>query len=99
MAILICIENQLTLLTVNKVEHRLRKGVGYHFDLTIVGILAGFCGLFGMPWFCAAPVRSIQHIQALSVFSKKNAPGEKPQLLRVYEQRVTNIVIHTLIGT
>ena len=64
----------------------------------IVGILAGLCGLFGMPWFCAASVRSIQHVQALSVFSRKNAPGEKPQLLRVYEQRVTNTVVHLLIG-
>ncbi len=90
-------ENQLTLLLVNKHEHNLVKGVGYHFDLLIVGIFAGVCGVFGLPWVCAAPVRSIQHLQALSRYSTKTAPGENPKLEGVYEQRVTNIAVHTLI--
>lgn len=94
---LIFIENQLTLLLVNKHEHKLRKGVGYHFDLVIVGCLAGVCGIMGLPWHCAASVRSVQHLQALSIFSRRNAPGEKPKLEGIYEQRVTNIAVHFLI--
>ena len=63
LAILIFIENQLTVLVVNKPEHKLKKEVGYHFDLLIVAVLAGVCGLFGMPWMSAASIRSVQHIQ------------------------------------
>ena len=74
------------------------KPVGYHWDLFIVGILSGLFGLLGVPWICAASVRSYQHLQALSVFTKHNAPGEKPKLVKVHEQRVTNIVIHCLIS-
>ena len=87
----------MTLLLVNKHEHKLCKGVGYHFDLVIVGCLAGVCCIMGLPWHCAAPVRSIQHLQALSIFSRRNAPGEKPKLEGIYEQRVTNIAVHFLI--
>ncbi len=98
MGILIFVENQLTVLHVNKPEHKLKKEVGYHFDLVMVGVLAAICGLFGMPWMSAASVRSLQHLQALSVFSKRNAPGEKPKLEFVHEQRITNIAIHFLIS-
>ena len=41
--------------------------------------------------------RSVQHVQAMSVFKAHKAPGEKPKLLRVYEQRMTNILVHMLI--
>ena len=46
---------------------------------------------------CAAAVRSIQHFNTLSVFSK-TYPGVKPQLINVYEQRITSFVIHVLIS-
>ena len=91
-------ENQLCLILVNKPEHKLKKPVGYHLDLSIVAILSGFSGLLGSPFLCAAPVRSLQHLQALSVYTKKTAPGEKPKLLRVNEQRVATIIVHVLIG-
>lgn len=89
----------MTLFLVNKPEHRLKKkGAGYHFDLCIVAILMGVCGVLGLPWHCAAPIRSIQHVQSLSYYSRKSAPGEKPMLEGVHEQRITNIVVHVLIG-
>ena len=56
--------------------------------------LLGVCGIFGLPWHCAASVRTIQHFQTLGVYSRKNAPGEKPRLVNVYEQRVTNFMVH-----
>lgn len=59
---------------------------------------AGVCGLLGMPWVCGAPIRSVQHLQALSVYSTKNPPGEKPKLLFIREQRVTTFVVHFLIS-
>jgi len=60
--------------------------------LTFVG------GLFGLPWMCAATVRTVAHVSALSEYSRTHAPGEKPQLLGVKEQRVTNFAVHLLIG-
>ena len=97
LASLIFIENQLALLLVNRPEHKLCKKIGYHWDLLLVGLLAGLNGLLGVPFMCAAAVRSVQHLQALSVYTSRNAPGEKPKLLRVHEQRVTNITVHILI--
>lgn len=97
LAILLFVENQLAVILVNKPENKLSKPVGYHLDLCIVALLSGLCGLLGSPFLCGAPVRSIQHMQALSVFTKKHAPGEKPQLVRVHEQRVTTLLVHILI--
>ena len=98
LSILIFIENQLALITVNKPEHKLTKPVGYHLDLALVGILAGFSGILGLPFLCGAPIRSLQHLQALSVYTKKQAPGEKPTLIRIHEQRLTTIAVHILIS-
>ena len=75
----------------------LQKGSGYHYDLLLMGLLVGLCSILGFPWICAAAVRSIQHFNILSVFTKAY-PGAKPQLTAVYEQRITNFVIHVLIS-
>jgi hypothetical protein len=97
LAILIFVENQMAVILVNKPEHKLKKAVGYHYDLVLVALLNGVSGVMGMPWTCAASVRSIQHVQAMSVFQAHNAPGERPKLLSVYEQRLTNVAVHMLI--
>ena len=44
-------------------------------------------------------MRSVTHVSALTVFSKNVAPGEKPKLEGVLEQRVTSFLVHILIGT
>lgn len=88
----------LSRVIVNKKERRLKKGSGFHLDLFIIGILNGFCGVFGLPFMTAATVRSVTHVSALTVFSKTHAPGEKPKLLEVKEQRLTNFLVHVLIG-
>ena len=82
----------------NKKDRKLKKGSGFHLDQFIMGILAFVCALFGLPWMCAATVRTIAHVSALSVMSRTHAPGEKPKLLGVIEQRVTNIAVSLLIG-
>ncbi|CAM4764302.1 unnamed protein product [Rotaria magnacalcarata] len=74
------------------------KGTGYHLDILIAGVLISVSGLFGLPWICAAPVRSIAHVASLSKYSKTHAPGEKPRLIDIKDQRVTNIGVHILIG-
>ena len=64
----------------------------------IPGVLISISGLFGLPWICAAPVRSIAHVASLSRYSKTHAPGEKPRLIDIKDQRLTNIGVHILIG-
>lgn len=47
---------------------------------------------------CAATVRSIAHVSALTIMSKTHAPGEKPHIIEVKEQRLSALVVATLIG-
>ncbi|CAF4681218.1 unnamed protein product, partial [Rotaria sp. Silwood2] len=74
------------------------KGTGYHLDIMIAGILISISGLFGLPWICAAPLRSLAHVATLSKYSNTHAPGEKARLIDIKDQRLTNIGVHLLIG-
>ncbi len=56
------------------------------------------CTVFGLPWFVAATVLSINHVKSLTRESETAAPGEKPQFLGIREQRVTHILIFVTIG-
>ncbi|BFZ21740.1 hypothetical protein BsWGS_24779 [Bradybaena similaris] len=96
--ILLFMETQITEMILNKKERKLRKGSGYHIDQLILGVMTLLGGLFGLPWMCAATVRTVAHIAALSEYSRTHAPGVKPELLGVKEQRVTNFAVHLLIG-
>lgn len=61
-------------------------------DLFWVGVLMVVCSLMGLPWYVAATVISIAHIDSLKMESESNAPGEQPQFLGV---RYTNKHTHT----
>jgi len=76
----------------------LKKGSGYHLDILVIGLLTMVGGFMGSPFMVAATVRSVAHISSLSVFSRTHAPGETPKLERVYEQRLTALAVHILIG-
>ena len=96
--ILIFMDQQITAVIVNRKEHKLLKGGGYHLDLLIVTVLIVICSIFGLPWFVAATVLSINHVKSLTRESETAAPGEKPQFLGIREQRVTHILIFLTIG-
>ncbi|XP_033715559.1 anion exchange protein 3 isoform X1 [Tursiops truncatus] len=96
--ILIFMETQITALIVSQKARRLLKGSGFHLDLLLIGSLGGLCGLFGLPWLTAATVRSVTHVNALTVMRTAIAPGEKPQIQEVREQRVTGVLIASLVG-
>ena len=96
--ILLFMETELTGVLLNKKENKLSKGAGFNLDLCVMGLLSFICSLMGLPWMCAATVRSVSHLNALSVWSTSHAPGVKPHLIEVKEQRVTNIAIHALTG-
>lgn len=96
--ILIFMDQQITAVIVNRRENKLKKGCGYHLDLFILAILIEICSVMGLPWFVAATVLSINHVNSLKQESECAAPGEKPQFLGVREQRVTHILIFLTIG-
>ncbi|XP_034616713.1 sodium bicarbonate cotransporter 3 isoform X12 [Trachemys scripta elegans] len=96
--ILIFMDQQITAVIINRKEHKLKKGCGYHLDLLMVGVMLGICSIMGLPWFVAATVLSISHVNSLKVESECSAPGEQPKFLGIREQRVTGLMIFVLMG-
>uniref|UniRef100_A0A3B4Y166 Anion exchange protein n=1 Tax=Seriola lalandi dorsalis TaxID=1841481 RepID=A0A3B4Y166_SERLL len=96
--ILIFMDQQITAVIINRKEHKLKKGCGYHLDLLVVAIMLGVCSIMGLPWFVAATVLSISHVNSLKVESGCSAPGEQPKFLGIREQRVTGFMIFILMG-
>uniref|UniRef100_A0AAR2JKY2 Anion exchange protein n=1 Tax=Pygocentrus nattereri TaxID=42514 RepID=A0AAR2JKY2_PYGNA len=96
--ILIFMDQQISAVIVNRKENKLKKGCGYHLDLFWVGILMAVCSFLGLPWYVAATVISIAHIDSLKMESETSAPGEQPQFLGVREQRLTGILVFVLTG-
>ncbi|KAM9447134.1 electrogenic sodium bicarbonate cotransporter 4 [Clarias gariepinus] len=96
--ILIFMDQQISAVIVNRKENKLKKGCGYHLDLFWVGVLMAACSFIGLPWYVAATVISIAHIDSLKMESESNAPGEQPQFLGVREQRLTGILVFVLTG-
>ncbi|XP_041811058.1 sodium-driven chloride bicarbonate exchanger-like isoform X6 [Chelmon rostratus] len=96
--ILIFMDQQITAVIINRKEHKLKKGCGYHLDLLIVALMLGVCSIMGLPWFVAATVLSISHVNSLKLESGCSAPGEQPKFLGIREQRVTGFMIFVLMG-
>lgn len=76
-----------------------QKGCGYHLDLFMVGVMLGVCSIMGLPWFVAATVLSITHVNSLKLESECSAPGEQPKFLGIREQRFTGLMIFALMGS
>uniref|UniRef100_A0A8C7CPU5 Anion exchange protein n=2 Tax=Oncorhynchus TaxID=8016 RepID=A0A8C7CPU5_ONCKI len=96
--ILIFMDQQITAVIINRKEHKLKKGCGYHLDLFVVGVMLGVCSIMGLPWFVAATVLSISHVNSLKLESECSAPGEQPKFLGIREQRFTGLMIFLLMG-
>uniref|UniRef100_A0A3P8SDQ7 Anion exchange protein n=1 Tax=Amphiprion percula TaxID=161767 RepID=A0A3P8SDQ7_AMPPE len=96
--ILVFMDQQITAVIVNRKEHKLKKGAGYHLDLFWVAVLMVVCSFMGLPWYVAATVISIAHIDSLKMETETSAPGEQPKFLGVREQRVTGVCVFILTG-
>uniref|UniRef100_A0A8C2D1Q5 Anion exchange protein n=1 Tax=Cyprinus carpio TaxID=7962 RepID=A0A8C2D1Q5_CYPCA len=96
--ILLFMDQQITAVIVNRKEHRLKKSAGYHLDLFWVAVLLAVCSFMGLPWYVAATVISIAHIDSLKMETETSAPGEQPKFLGVREQRVTGVFVFILTG-
>jgi hypothetical protein len=62
---------------------KLKKGRGVHWDIVLLSLLNSISGLFGGPWICAATVRAMSHLAALTVMSTTHAPGESPKIVEI----------------
>ncbi|XP_051163308.1 band 3 anion transport protein isoform X3 [Leptopilina boulardi] len=96
--ILVFMETQISELIIDKKERKLRKGNGYHMDIVVVCLLNVGCGFIGAPWCSAASVRSLTHVSAVTVMSRTHAPGDKPYVVEVKEQRVSALLVAILVG-
>uniref|UniRef100_A0A8B9JG27 Solute carrier family 4 member 1a (Diego blood group) n=1 Tax=Astyanax mexicanus TaxID=7994 RepID=A0A8B9JG27_ASTMX len=85
---------QTVALIVSKPERKMVKGSGFHFDLLLLVAMGGAASIFGVPWLSAATVRSVTHVNALTVMTK----GPKPEIEKVLEQRISGILVAVLVG-
>ena len=74
------------------------KGAGVHWDIVLLTIINAISATFGGPWICAATVRGMAHVSALTVLSTTHAPGETPKVVEVKDQRVSALIVSVLIG-
>merc|ERR1712018_222316 len=74
------------------------KGAGVHWDIVLLFGLNCLGSFFGSPWVCAATVRAVAHVSALTVMSTTHAPGEQPKIENVKDQRVSFLFVSILLG-
>ncbi|XP_061710644.1 band 3 anion transport protein isoform X2 [Cydia pomonella] len=96
--IIVFMETHIAELIIDKPERHLKKGSGFHMDIVIMSFVNCICGMFGAPWQCVATVRSVSHVSALTVMSTTHAPGDKPYIVEVKEQRLTGLLVSFLVG-
>ncbi|XP_053623673.1 anion exchange protein 3 isoform X2 [Plodia interpunctella] len=96
--IIVFMETHIAELIIDKPERNLRKGSGFHMDIVIMSLVNAMCGMFGAPWQCVATVRSVSHVSALTVMSTTHAPGDKPFIVEVKEQRLTGLLVAIMVG-
>merc|ERR1719188_2598121 len=97
MALLNYLDQNLTTLLINRPSNNLKKPVGYHLDMFVLGaIIMPPCALLGLPFPCAATVRSVTHLISLSTYEDRPIPGGGVQKVvsHVIEQRWTHFGIH-----
>jgi solute carrier family 4 anion exchanger 2 len=91
-------ETSICSLIISKKENKLVKGSGYYLDILLISLINGGLVTIGGCWVCAATVRAVAHASSLTVYSTNNPPGEKPSILGLREQRLSNFVISVLVG-
>jgi len=64
-------------------EKTSKKGGGLHWDIVLLCSINCLGTFVGGPWICAATVRAVSHVSALTVMSTTHAPGESPSVVDV----------------
>ena len=74
------------------------KGAGLHLDIVLLSFINLCCGIMGGPWICAATVRAVSHVSALTIIAPSPVPGEPPKAIGVRDQRVSASLVSILLG-
>jgi hypothetical protein len=96
--VIVFFEIELIGILLDAKRRNLKKGTGFNLDLMLGSIMMVANSFFGLPWMCAAPVRTVAHWASLATYAHSNIPGEKVKLVSVKEQRVTALLVHVGIG-
>mgnify|MGYP002630891905 CR=1 FL=1 len=96
LAILLYLDQNITVRLINSPGNRLRRGGGYHLDMTVIAVLVAVCSLFGLPWMVAATVRSLNHLRSLADVESDPVSGQD-RITAVVETRVTGTAVNMLI--
>ncbi|CAF0778311.1 unnamed protein product [Rotaria sordida] len=96
--ILIFMDQQITAVIINRKEYKLKKSLGYHLDLFVLSFTILMQSILGLPWFVAATVLALTHVNALKLMSENSAPGEKPKFEGILEQRASALLMSILTG-
>merc|ERR1712024_100462 len=75
-----------------------KKGAGLHLDIVLLSFINLVSGAIGGPWICAATVRAVSHVSALTVMSTTHAPGEAPHVVDVKDQRLSASLVSIILG-
>jgi hypothetical protein len=100
MALLNYLDQNLTSKLINRPSHGLQKPGGYHLDMMVLGVIIyPVVSILGLPYPCAATVRSITHLVSLTTRENRPIPGGGMQsvVVKVIEQRWTHFAIHALM--
>jgi hypothetical protein len=101
MSLLNYLDQNLTSLLINRPTSGIKKPVGYHLDMMVLGlIIYPTVTILGLPFPCAATVRSLTHLISLTTYEERPIPGGGVQRVvgNVIEQRWTHLMIHVLIA-
>merc|ERR1712137_1345170 len=100
MGLLNYLDQNLTTLLINRPSSARKKPAGYHLDMMVLGaVIYPIVSVLGLPFPCAATVRSVAHQNALTTFEERTLPGAGTQRVatKVIETRWTAFAIHVLM--
>ena len=99
-AMLLCglffMDQNISVLAVNKPENKLQKPPAYNLDMVALGLVTCGLSLFGLPWMCGASVQSLNHVRAMTEMRFNKQSGE-PEIEHVTETRLTGFMVHALL--
>eukprot|EP00736_Rhodelphis_marinus_P002959 Rmarinus@m.22366 len=99
LAFLVYIDQNVSSLLIEKDEHNLKKGSGYHLNLLVVGIFNMVLPLFGLPYVMGSLPHSPQFAHALAVKEEFEIDGRlEERIIHVHENRVAPLAANFLVG-
>lgn len=97
--ILLFLDQNITTRLVNSKDNKLKKGMGYHLDLAIVGLIVLGGSFFALPWIVAATVHSLNHVRSQAFVKVEDIGGtKKEKIVSVQETRLSGLFVHVLIA-